>query len=373
MPTNENANYIWQLDRFRPDGSIDKVYNGDDEIRQLKATILNTFPNITGVVNASHAEINLLVGQTSIGDLLPMNASQFLRSDTDSAPISDAIISLGTTALRFKNIHAQSFTGSLTGNAATASKLAAARTITLSGDVSGSVNFDGSGNVTLNTTVANDSHTHDARYLQLTAKAVDSDKLDGINSTQFLRSDVADTKTSGNLRFNDNIKIEIGSSADITHFFNGTNYYTDINAGANWYLRDANSASAVRFTFDIDTGIGSASGDWQVTSDRRKKEVIGNIPLALSKLRQINGVLYRRKDLPDKEKIHAGVIAQEVQKVLPEVVTTGDDGYLTVSYGSLNALVIEAVKEVADRLQNYEIVIADLVTRLEELEKRCNK
>lgn len=47
-----------------------------------------------------------------------------------------------------------------TGNAATATKLATARTITLSGDVAGGAQFDGSGNITIETTVANDSHTH---------------------------------------------------------------------------------------------------------------------------------------------------------------------------------------------------------------------
>lgn len=49
---------------------------------------------------------------------------------------------------------------SITGNATTASKLQTARTITLSGDVSGSASFDGSSNITINTTVADDSHNH---------------------------------------------------------------------------------------------------------------------------------------------------------------------------------------------------------------------
>lgn len=53
-------------------------------------------------------------------------------------------------------------TGNVTGNASTASKLATARTITLGGDLSGSVSFDGSSNKTLTATVANNSHTHDA-------------------------------------------------------------------------------------------------------------------------------------------------------------------------------------------------------------------
>jgi len=50
------------------------------------------------------------------------------------------------------------------GNAATTTKLATARNIALSGDVTGNANFDGSGNITISTAVANDSHTHDGRY-----------------------------------------------------------------------------------------------------------------------------------------------------------------------------------------------------------------
>ena len=59
------------------------------------------------------------------------------------------------------NVTAPTFTGALTGNADTASAWAASRTLTLSGDVAGSVSFDGSGAINMtNTVVANDSHTH---------------------------------------------------------------------------------------------------------------------------------------------------------------------------------------------------------------------
>ena len=61
-------------------------------------------------------------------------------------------------------VTAPTFSGGLSGNASTASKWATARTITLGGDLSGSVSIDGSANVTLSAEVANDSHTHDGRY-----------------------------------------------------------------------------------------------------------------------------------------------------------------------------------------------------------------
>ena len=51
-------------------------------------------------------------------------------------------------------------TGDVTGNADTATTLATARTISLTGDVSGSTSFDGSGNVSITATVADDSHNH---------------------------------------------------------------------------------------------------------------------------------------------------------------------------------------------------------------------
>ena len=58
------------------------------------------------------------------------------------------------------NFAAGTITAALTGNASTATKLATARTITLAGDATGSVSFDGSSNASINVTVVNDSHTH---------------------------------------------------------------------------------------------------------------------------------------------------------------------------------------------------------------------
>jgi hypothetical protein len=60
---------------------------------------------------------------------------------------------------------------------------------------------------------------------------------------------------------------------------------------------------------------------------------------------KMNGVKYDWRDEYDKSSI--GVIAQEVEKIIPEVVTTNDKGLKTVSYGNLIAVLIEAIKELA--------------------------
>jgi hypothetical protein len=88
----------------------------------------------------------------------------------------------------------------------------------------------------------------------------------------------------------------------------------------------------------------TASGDITAFSDERVKENINTIENALDKVKALRGVTYNRTDKSDKsEKI--GVIAQEIQEVLPQVVHEQEDGMLGVSYGNIVALLIEAIKE----------------------------
>ena len=69
MSTNENADYIWELDPLYPKGASDYIANGDDEIRQLKKTTQQTWPNIDKVITASSDEINQLTGNAGIGTI----------------------------------------------------------------------------------------------------------------------------------------------------------------------------------------------------------------------------------------------------------------------------------------------------------------
>ena len=80
-------------------------------------------------------------------------------------------------------------------------------------------------------------------------------------------------------------------------------------------------------------------------SDRRAKENIQTIDSALDKVLQLRGVYYNRIDDTSKKR-QVGVIAQEVEEILPEVVTYCDvnDEY-GVAYGNLSGILIEAVKE----------------------------
>jgi len=98
-----------------------------------------------------------------------------------------------------------------------------------------------------------------------------------------------------------------------------------------------------------------ASNDIQAFSDSRIKGEIKVIENAISKINQINGITFLRLDNPDNLNRYAGVIAQEVEKVLPEVVhTDSKTGIKSVAYGNLNALLIQAIKELSKRVEELE-------------------
>lgn len=80
---------------------------------------------------------------------------------------------------------------------------------------------------------------------------INADTLDSLDSTQFLRSDVADVKTAGNLTFNDSVRIELGTSAAGGEiFYNGTDNYWKVKSG-DLIIQDN---SSTKFIFGRTTG-----------------------------------------------------------------------------------------------------------------------
>jgi Chaperone of endosialidase len=75
---------------------------------------------------------------------------------------------------------------------------------------------------------------------------------------------------------------------------------------------------------------------------------------ALSKVSELRGVNYKWKDAQRGEGLQMGLIAQEVEKVLPELVSTDSNGDKSITYSNLTALLIEAVKELSEKLAKLE-------------------
>ena len=105
------------------------------------------------------------------------------------------------------------------------------------------------------------------------------------------------------------------------------------------------------------------------SSDRRLKENIRNIKDPLNKVKQLNGVYYDWTDEHIKSrggedgyfmrKRDIGMIAQEVEKILPEIVADREDGYKAIKYERVVAVLVEAVKELYEKVEVIETKIKD--------------
>ena len=197
--------------------------------------------------------------------------------------------------------------GSCTGNAATATRWATGRTIALTGDVTGSSgSFDGSGNLSFAATLANSGVTA-GTYLKVTVDAKG-------------RVTAGSSMTSG----------------DVTSALG----YTPANKAGDSFTGSISVSGSI-----------TATGDITAYSDARLKTDIETITGALDRVRKLRGVTFSRRETGNRG---VGLIAQELAPIVPEAVMTHEDGLLSVAYGNLVGVLIEAVKDLADKVERLE-------------------
>ena len=98
-----------------------------------------------------------------------------------------------------------------------------------------------------------------------------------------------------------------------------------------------------------------ANGDVTAFSDVRVKENIKTIEEPLNKVLKMRGVTFNRTDKDgERDKLHVGVIAQEIEEILPEVVIEKDNGMKSVAYGNIVGVLIEAIKELNAKIEKLE-------------------
>ena len=200
-------------------------------------------------------------------------------------------------------------------------------TLDVNGDalISGIVtatSFTSSGNITANGNIVGDTATNISGINSVTATTYygDGSQLSGI---------------SGGLTISD----------DTTT--NSTFYPTFTSATSGTITSE--NVSSTKLTFNPSTGTLAAT-DLNSTSDVNLKKDIEVINDAIEILEKINGIRFKWKE-NDRESI--GVIAQEVEKVLPELVSERvDTGTKSVNYNGLIGVLIEAVKELSIKIDN---------------------
>jgi hypothetical protein len=148
----------------------------------------------------------------------------------------------------------------------------------------------------------------------------------------------------------------------------------------NLYIGNTNGTSGFAFRFDgfanglyglwsnasgVDqTGVvlNYGAGSWTSSSDERLKDINSNIENAIDKLKTLRTVNYSWK-LDETKKENLGLIAQEVEKVFPQVVDILKDGYLGIRYTELIPVLIKAIQEQTQIIKDLEARIVSLESK----------
>ena len=167
--------------------------------------------------------------------------------------------------------------------------------------------------------------------------------------------------------------LTVDENATITGNLTVSGTFTDSGSGTQTTARTAlsagtgisynNSTGVITCTVDTPAEVGlgnlsnngnnlagnfTATGNVTAFSDERLKENVQTIKGALDKVAQMRGVTYNYKSELNDGQRGTGVIAQEMPQVMPEAVEEGE--YLSVAYGNLVGVLIEAVKELKAEL-----------------------
>ena len=122
------------------------------------------------------------------------------------------------------------------------------------------------------------------------------------------------------------------------------------------FLGNDGGSTITALTLDMSSaGAATFNNDVTAFSDKRLKTDIEPIANALEKVMQMQGVYYKRNDVEDAKK-QIGVLAQDLEPVLPEVVLTAKDAMETksVDYAKMTAVLIEAVKQLSNELTHLK-------------------
>ena len=292
----------------------------------------------TGVVSGSSQTIaNLPTGVVSgSSQITGIGNTQLTNSSTTIGSTAIALGSSATTIAGLTSVTSTGFTGALTGNASTATTLQTARTIN-------GTSFNGSADITIANLVSGSS--------QITYASISS---------------IPGGIVSGSAQTIANLPTGTVSGSSQVTLSSTTGYSTTINQNLLTTSNVQYASLGIGMAASGTAGRIDASGDVVAysTSDKNFKENIIPIQNALEKISKISGNTYDWK--PELKEFHGfegndvGVIAQEIEEILPQLVTTRETGYKAVKYDKLVALLIEGIKEQQSQIHNLTLEVENL-------------
>ncbi|MFC2138060.1 tail fiber domain-containing protein [Bacteroidota bacterium] len=286
-------------------------------------------------------------------------------------------------------------TGNLNGNANTATTANYANTassaskwsktiqLRLTGRVSGSVNFDGSSDVTINTNISETDPQvgtigkdyvpcwNGSTLVTGSIQDYEGDVGIGVKPNPSYRLNVNGSGYSGIYATGSIVAIEgiASGSQGVATGVKGKGWCGVEGEGYYGIVGRTNGIYAGYFYGDV-----MINGTIYPSSDIRLKKNIEPLENSLAKIMEIQGVTYnwRTEEFKDRgftNDTQIGLIAQEVETVLPELISEDHDGYKAISYSNLTAVLVEAIKEQQTVIETQQEEIESIKKQLKEIMK----
>ncbi len=315
-----------QLDDLQVNSLV--VVNHTD-LNTLDVSGISTFTNTAGAVKIGVGTTALLVeGNARITGILTVGTGSITLDGSND----QITIGAGLT-INSGGISVSGFNGNITGTAGTITTLSSTNG-TITNLSSNAVNV--SGVATATTFVGSGASLTSLNASNISSGTVPTARLASgtANNTTYLRGDQTwATVTSG-------ITITDDTSTNATRYLT----FTSATSGSI----SAENVSSTKLTFNPSTGVLTVV-DLNSTSDINLKTNINTVENALDTVSQLRGVSF---DWKETGKSSYGVIAQEIEEVLPELVGTGDTK--SVNYNGIIGVLIEAIKELKSEIEDLK-------------------
>jgi len=328
-------------------GSASKIWR-DLYISTGSIKFVGTGGTVVGTLTNTGNGLNLDGGVIANGDSSFGTASVSVTSVTGSLRVSGSLTTIGAST-------ATSFNGAINANNNVVSSSAQTIANLPTGVVSGSAQ-----------TIANLPTGTVSGSSQITYASISSIPAGIVSGSAQVTPLLPTGVVSGSAQTIANLPTGTVSGSSQVTLSSTTGYGTVINQNLLTTSDVRHNSLGVGMAASATAGRIDASGDVVAysTSDKNFKENITPIENPIEKIRMISGNTYDWK--ADMKEFHGfegndvGVIAQEIEAVLPQLVTTRETGYKAVKYDKLVALLIEGIKAQQNQIDNLTIEIEKL-------------
>lgn len=304
---------FFETDPTLPAGRVRLVYDASTFQLQRNTALAGDFSSSSVDLYVSSTGALTTIGSISAGGVITGTSFNLITGLSATIPSAPGTATQGsaTTAARADHVH--QIQTSVSGNAGSATVLATARNIN-------GVAFDGSAAITV----------------------ADGTKMPLAGGTFTGQFNIQYGAPTICFQDTDNMTASLHCNSNV--------FYVLRNPTPNTTSWDNGPNNRHPMTLSLSSGDVAFSGNVTAYSDARLKKNIVPITNSLDKISALTGVMFERLE----GQKGTGLIAQNVQAIIPEAVTEDIDGYLSVSYGNLVGLLVEAIKELKQEIETLK-------------------